>query len=53
MEKKKVIDCDNMIIIEHFEEKDTQKVIEKYEADPEWEEVLTINYFFLFHFLTV
>lgn len=39
MDKKKVIDCDNMVVIGYFDEEDTVDTISKYEVAPEWGDV--------------
>lgn len=36
---KKVLDGDLQIVLETFDPKDTQKVLEKYENDERWEDV--------------
>lgn len=36
---KKVIDADNEKVLEMFNEKDTSKVLSKYQTDGRWEDV--------------
>lgn len=36
---KKVIDADNKRVLETFDPKDTDKVLEKYQNDGRWEDV--------------
>lgn len=38
MAKKEIIDCDNMLIIGHFNEEDLETVINKLKNDPEWDD---------------
>ena len=37
---KKVIDADNMKLIETFDEKETAKILKKYEEDGRWLDVM-------------
>jgi len=39
MKKRKVIDADNQVIIEYFNESNTKEMLDKYENDGRWEDV--------------
>jgi hypothetical protein len=39
MKEKKVIDGDNLVLIETFNEKDTDAILEKYQNSSRWDEV--------------
>ena len=39
MKNKKVIDADNQVILEYFDEKDTAKTINKYAGMMKWDDI--------------